>query len=699
MSVPEVFADVPRTAREHFRLLYHGAVYRVLDHVRQRDAERGLDRAFSAYPFLRDHLEAMAPWLPDGLGWSETFAWWRSAVRRWEEVDAATPLPWRALREAEVLDDDGCDALLLAGLVEEDQRFGTLFAELQEPVPSRRPGTELLAAILRANGGEADAWALGRQLLGADVVTVADPRAPRSAWQLSVAPELWGVLRGDTPPVLPEGCRHVPVDRLARRRELVVPVAFDEQLVQVPAIVAAGQADAVVVRGMGGSDRGRIAEVLARDLGRGILLIEPQDRDVEVAHLGPICAALGALPVFRYELGPGETVTLPALPPAVRPTVVIVGREGGVRSASTDRVLTLNVPPTGLPERRRLWREALDGHAPAELDAISERFRLPPRHLRTAAARAVATAALERRTVVKSTDVASACRTLDRQHLDALASRVEPHGGWEQLVVNDLTRSRLDELARRCRNRERIADHLGSGFGARAGHGVRALLTGGSGTGKTLAATILAGELGMDVYRVDLAAIVNKYVGETEKNLHRVLSVAEELDVILLIDEGDALLGNRTEVRSANDRFANLETNYLLQRLETYEGIVVVTTNAGDRIDGAFQRRMDLVIPFAEPGPELRLDIWSLHLPEDHRIHPRFLEDIAGRCVLSGGQIRNAAMHATLLALEGDGIVRRAEVETAVRAEYAKAGGIPPFASDGHVPPINGSQAFLERLR
>ncbi len=128
------------------------------------------------------------------------------------------------------------------------------------------------------------------------------------------------------------------------------------------------------------------------------------------------------------------------------------------------------------------------------------------------------------------------------------------------------------------------------------GSGVRALFTGASGTGKTLAATVLGSRLGLDVYRLDLAAVVNKYIGETEKNLHRVLTTAEELDVVLLIDEGDSLLGRRTEVRNANDRYANLETNYLLQRLEHYRGIVVVTTNAADHIDPAFQRRMDVVV-------------------------------------------------------------------------------------------------------
>src|SRR5262249_22672904 len=141
----------------------------------------------------------------------------------------------------------------------------------------------------------------------------------------------------------------------------------------------------------------------------------------------------------------------------------------------------------------------------------------------------------------------------------------------------------------------------------------------------TLAAKILASVVGgrhdgMDLYRVDLAAVVNKYIGETEKNLHQVLSRAEALDVMLLLDEGDALLGARTDVKSANDRYANLETNFLLQRLENYQGIVIITTNLSENIDQAFQRRMDVVVPFFPPQPEERLRILDLHLPREHRV-------------------------------------------------------------------------------
>jgi SpoVK/Ycf46/Vps4 family AAA+-type ATPase len=179
---------------------------------------------------------------------------------------------------------------------------------------------------------------------------------------------------------------------------------------------------------------------------------------------------------------------------------------------------------------------------------------------------------------------------------------------------------------------------------------------------------------------VDLASVINKYIGETEKNLHQVLSRAEELDIILLLDEGDALLGQRTDVKSSNDRYANLETNYLLQRLEHYQGIVLVTTNAAQNIDTAFQRRMDVVVQFIPPQVDERWAIWQLHLPDDHCIGSDLLARVAASCDLTGGQIRNAAQLATLLAVsEGNRPVGDRHLIEALRAEYRKAGAICPL--------------------
>ena len=335
------------------------------------------------------------------------------------------------------------------------------------------------------------------------------------------------------------------------------------------------------------------------------------------------------------------------------------------------------------------WRRGLRAEEPAgaaevsevsgEAEEIAARFRLTGGNIRRAAGLARAYAALDARARVTVEDVQKASRDLNRQALDTLATRVEAAGGWESLAVKPETMRELRSLEGRCRSRERLRETVGSGFGRQLNAGVRALFSGPSGTGKTLAARLLASVLKMDLYRLDLASVVNKYIGETEKSLNQVFARAEELDVILLLDEGDALLTQRTNVQSSNDRYANLETNYLLQRLESFEGILVVTTNAGDRIDSAFQRRMDVSIEFRPPEPAEMLAIWGLHLPAKHAVEPGLLGEVARRCTLSGGQIRNAVLHASLLALQNGGTVTSEHLEAAVRREYRKEGGVCPL--------------------
>jgi SpoVK/Ycf46/Vps4 family AAA+-type ATPase len=209
--------------------------------------------------------------------------------------------------------------------------------------------------------------------------------------------------------------------------------------------------------------------------------------------------------------------------------------------------------------------------------------------------------------------------------------------------------------------------------------GVRALLAGQSGTGKTLAARLLAASLGKDLYRLDLAATVNKYLGETEKNLNQAFAAAEELDVVLLLDEGDALMATRTDVGSAHDRYANLETNFLLQRIESFDGILLVTSNAADRIDKAFARRMDVVINFRAPDEWRRYEILTMHLGDDHDIDDSWLQQVACRCALSGGQWRNVVGQARLLALQRGCAIGVDQLHAALVREYRKSGGHCPL--------------------
>jgi hypothetical protein len=690
--MPSSFEHIPHTPRGHLLLHFYAAVDHLLHDVERlgRFGGEKLADVLERYPFLAGYDEEIRRHAPGAVPRDGFGRWWQDRIGEWE-ADAGGHLPLRALTREAGLDYARALAWVAAGLVDEDSRFGTVFLRMQEPLPHRRPCLETLGRMIAGGGwlDGPDAWGLCQPLLSAGLVEVLNRDAPRSEWVPRVPGALWDAARGEPTPEPVPGCRYHPAGTSPRVTELIFPDAFLRQVEQVPVLLRTGRARAVVLRGTPGSERLEVAAAIAAADGRGVIeWRSPGTRDNGEGAakppdlLGPLCVLTGCMPVLTFDLGPGETAELPAPTAYQGPRAALLGLDGGLRGPLAENALTLTLPPLGLAQRLRHWQRALEGHPATDLMSFAENYQLPGGYIRQAGRLAVAQAALHRREAVSSDDVRAACRTLNRQLLDSLAARLDADGSWDELVVDAPTLDKLRELQRRCRHRERLLDRLGPGFGSSRGRGVRALFTGPSGTGKTLAARILAAELGADVYRVDLSAVVNKYIGETEKNLQRVLSRAEELDVILLLDEGDALLGNRTDVKSSNDRYANLETNYLLQRLESYQGIIVVTTNAAQYIDSAFQRRMDVVVSFVPPGPEERLAIWCLHLPADHAVPPGFLNEVAARCTLTGGQVRNAALHATLLALEDGGRpVLRRHLEQALQSEYRKAGALCPLGN------------------
>ncbi len=707
------FGAVPRTPGGHFVLCLYGAIFCLLRHFRRLSEVAGgsLEELFERYPFLGEYFVELRRHLPEDLTWGEAAAWWHDELADWEAASGER-LPLVDLAAHPGVGEPGRLAFMAAGLVEEDSRFGTLFAELQEPLAQRRPTLELLGQMAgdvdgHQSGevaGERDAWTICRPLVEAGFLAVADREAPRAEWVLRVPPVLWDAARsgsGEGPAPAP-WCRATPPARLPEIADLVQPPDLLERLERLPRLLDGGRARALVLRAAPGAEPEEACGAVARGLGRGTVVVEGAAllEDEPPRLLGALATLTHSLPVLLYELGPGETAEPPPLTGYDGPLALVLGLEGGLGARAAEGAVTLTLPAPRADLRERSWRRALDGCPADDLPAIAERFQLAGGFIRRAAEIATAHAALDGREAVALADVQEAARALNRQLLDTLADRLEAGGEWCDLVCGESTHAKLSELENRCRHRERLFDRVGRGFRTSGNRGVRALFTGASGTGKTLAARILAAELGLDVYRVDLAAVVNKYIGETEKNLHRVLTRAEALDVVLLLDEGDALLGSRTEVRSANDRYANLETNYLLQRLESYQGIVVVTTNLGENIDSAFQRRMDVVVPFFPPQAEERWRILDLHLPDDHTVSPAYLERLAVACSLTGGQLRNAALHAALCALEDGGCaVTTGHLEEGVRSEYRKAGAAYPLAREGFGDGSGGVAAFVSAIR
>jgi hypothetical protein len=298
-------------------------------------------------------------------------------------------------------------------------------------------------------------------------------------------------------------------------------------------------------------------------------------------------------------------------------------------------------------EQKQLWRQAL-GDAAANmngaLDDLAEQFRLSARSIRSSGSLATV-----REGQVDAGELWNLCRSLARPRLENLAQRLAPSAGWSDLILPDLQIQTLRHLTAQVQHRMKVYETWGFSGNGRRGLGVSALFSGESGTGKTLAAEVLAHELGLDLYRIDLSAVVSKYIGETEKNLKQVFDAAEEGGALLLFDEADALFGKRGEVKDSHDRYANIEVGYLLQRMESYQGLAILTTNLKSSIDRSFQRRLRFIVSFPFPDAIQREAIWRRAFPAGTPTRNLDARKLA-QLKVAGGNIRNIALNAAFLA-------------------------------------------------
>jgi len=329
----------------------------------------------------------------------------------------------------------------------------------------------------------------------------------------------------------------------------------------------------------------------------------------------------------------------------------------------------LDANKPGPLQQKQLWHRALGDAAAAALngtlDDIAEQFHLSARVI-------VSTGYfLGSREQLHPDEVWDACRSLARPRLEDLAQRIVPGATWDDLVLPELQKKTLRQLAAQVRHRMKVYETWGFAGKGRRGLGVSALFTGVSGTGKTMAAEALARELRLDLYRIDLSSVVSKYIGETEKNLRQVFDAAEEGGVLLLFDEADALFGKRSDVRDSHDRYANIEVGYLLQRIEAYQGLAILTTNLKSSIDTAFQRRLRFTINFPFPDAALREAIWKTIFPDatpTRDLDPRKLAQLN----VTGGNIRNIALNAAFLAADAGTPVYMANLVEAAKLEAMK---------------------------
>jgi hypothetical protein len=332
---------------------------------------------------------------------------------------------------------------------------------------------------------------------------------------------------------------------------------------------------------------------------------------------------------------------------------------------------TLEVRKPSAEEQCEIWQSLLSeaaGSINGHVRNLVSQFNFNVPSIRTAVQEALASDATGE---ALATELWDASRSQARPRLEDLAQRIEPMATWDDLVLPEAEQSLLREITAHVAHRATVYEAWGFGAVSSRGLGISALFSGTSGTGKTMAAEVLANALRLDLYRIDLSSVVSKYIGETEKNLRRVFDAAEDGGAILFFDEADALFGKRSEVKDSHDRYANIEINYLLQRMESYRGLAVLATNMKSALDSAFLRRIRFVINFPFPDTAQRAEIWQRIFPPRTPTEGLDISKLA-RLNLAGGNIRNIALNAAFLAANAGEPVRMTYILHAVRSEYAK---------------------------
>jgi hypothetical protein len=586
------------------------------------------------------------------------------------------------------LDEIDLEVLLVALAPDLDPRFERLFAYLHDDVSRRRASVGLaleLAAGRAGLGPERHRLGPSSPLVAGGLVLLEDGERPFLTRSLRVPDRVAAHLLGDDRPEPAVAALIVDVAPLPSARTEALARTFQ-----------AGARLGYVRDRTGAAGRAWALAGL-RALWPGALCV-----DLDRMAAGDDVSALAEMTIREARLSGGALVVGPieALvergPAAVRAfgeaacPIVITGARSWDPAWSRHVPVLLNAPVMARADRHALWGEwlaATQVATPMEADldaaAATSGFRLDPDQVRRAAIAASRIAQAEDR-FIGSRDVTAGARAQNAGGLERLARRVEAGATWGELILPNLVRVQLDELTSRARHREHVLGEWGmSGSGGR-GTGLTALFAGDSGTGKTLSAEVVAGDLGLDLYVIDLATVVDKYIGETEKNLDRIFGEADRVNGVLLFDEADAIFGKRSEVKDARDRYANVEIAYLLQRMERFDGLAVLTTNLRANLDEAFLRRLDVIVDFPMPEEEQRIKLWDLHLPPPV---PRG-DDIdfgylARAFKLSGGNIRNVCVAASFLAAADDRPVAMADLVRATEREYQKLGRLTHEAEFG----------------
>lgn len=615
---------------------------------------------------------------------------------------------WRELATRFALSPLEQDLLLIGAACDTDLRYETLFAYLNNDITRKWPTVDLVQRLLRDVASPADVLlhaSPGGHLHARGLLRPIDPPAGRPSCLnrgYSVHPGVAHWLYGHSGAAALD---HPAIEWIPAAALASVESADNVSAASIVRILERGLSGssslpAIALLGRAGSGRAAAAATAARITARPLVLIDRRRlacRAEDAARalrglivpltLEPAIVVIRGFDADGDEHGTAhqldiELVNAMAQWPAS--TAVLLRTERGERWRSftaSKRVVELRCDDTPV-HRFALWRDAAIEAGielpEAEVRGLAGRYVLAPGKVRAAMATARDVAALQGVDPPCAIHVGAAARLVSDDGLGRLATKIERTHRWDDLVLPKQTVQRLRELAASIRNRETVYGEWGFAGRVSAGGGVKALFAGVSGTGKTMAAGVIAHELGLDLYKVDLSGVISKYIGETEKNLARIFTGARAASAILFLDEAEALLGRRSEVKDSHDRYANIEVAYLLQKLEEHEGVVVLSTNLRRNIDDAFNRRLQYIIDFPKPQEAERERLWRRMFPPqsplDDGIDFGFL---ARQFDLAGGDIRNVALEAAFLAADDGGVIGMRPIVHALARQLAKQGKTP----------------------
>nr|WP_247828960.1 ATP-binding protein [Arthrobacter antioxidans] len=637
-------------------------------------------REFSDRVITEDH----ADWLlrgEDVRGRDRFYATAPEALRLRSEAEAASreavhagavaadagirPPALEVLRRLFRLGEAGRDVLLLALAPEIDPSFGPLYAYLQDDMSRQFPTAHLAVALLALPPAVTGLLAETAPLRRYQLVQVhAVPPQPAAAAALFLDERIRDYLLGVNRPdrQLEPYLRPVPAGPLT--------AAQREQARRGAAHLAAhhartGEWKPVSLPGPPDSGQAEMAHAVCTELGISLYSLDAPHWPADPRQFG-LLEREALLLQTAYYCEPDHTGASPGPRPAAP-----VFTASGEAPPDDPSALILRPAAAAAVDRLEWWEEELGSDAAAVnglLPALVEQYEFGPGTIRRTAQAARLRAELEHQPL-HAAHLWASSRDAVGGNLGELAQRVEPSFHRNDLVLPPQAQQQLDEMVDQVRNRHTV--YVRWGLGTPRGRGISALFAGPSGTGKTMAAEVVADQLELALYRIDLAGLISKYVGETEKNMRRVFDAARRRGAVLFFDEADALFGKRTDVKDSHDRFANIEINYLLQQMESYAGLSILATNRSNALDRAFLRRLRFVVEFVFPDAVSRRRIWQRAFPQDVPLSPLDLDRLA-RLEIPGGNIRNIALNAAFLAAARKEPVGMDLLMQAARSEYTK---------------------------